>query len=81
MESTAGSFACKLAREAFFGTDVMRKCTCNGFGDKPGLPWSELLELKETVRQQFPRFMGTHEFEIVWTRCQEAISQSCKRLR
>ena len=35
-ESSAGEFASKLAREAYFGTDVMRKCTCNGSADKLG---------------------------------------------
>ena len=80
-ESTAGKFTCKLARESFFGTEVMKRCTCNGHGDKPGLPKAELLELKETVRHQFPKYTGTHEFEIVWANCQTAISQSCKRLR
>lgn len=80
-ESSAGEFACKLAREAYFGIDVMGKCTCNGSGDKPGLPKAELLELKETVRQTFPKYMGTHEFEIVWSKCQTSLSQSCKRIR
>ena len=72
-ESSAGEFACKLAREAYFGIDVMGKCTCNGSGDKPGLPKAELLELKETVRQTFPKYMGTHEFEIVWSKCQTSL--------
>ena len=48
-ESSAVEFACKLAREAYFGIDVMGKCTCNGSGDKPGLPKAKLLEVKETV--------------------------------
>lgn len=80
-ESSAGSFACKLAREAFFGLEVMEQCTCNGHADRPGLPKQELMELKETVRQQFPKYWSTHEFEVVWVKCQEALSQSCKRLR
>ena len=33
-DSTAGKFACKLAQEAYFGTEVMKKCTCNGHADK-----------------------------------------------
>ena len=56
-KSSAGEFACKLAREAYFGTDMMGKCTCNGSGDKPELPKAELLELKETVRQTFPKYI------------------------
>ena len=66
-DSSASEFACKLAREAYFGIDVIGKCTCNGSGDKPRLAKAELLELKETVRQTFPKYMGTHEFEIVWS--------------
>ena len=57
-ESSAGEFACKLAREAYFGTDVMEKCTCNGSVDKPGLPKAELLELKETIRQNISEVHG-----------------------
>ena len=49
-KSSDGEYACKLAREAYFRTDVMGKCTCNGSADKLGLPKAELLELKETVK-------------------------------
>ena len=48
-ESSASEFACKLAREAYFGIAVMGECTGNGPGNKPGLPKAELLDLKETV--------------------------------
>ena len=33
-----------LAREAYFGEEVMALCTAQGYGDKPGLPCAELSE-------------------------------------
>lgn len=56
----------------------MVKCTCNGSADKPALPKAELLELKETVRQTFPKNMGMYECKIVWSKCQTSLSQSWK---
>ena len=54
----------------------MGKCTCNGSADKLGLPKAKLLELKETVRQTFPKYMGTYKFEMVWSKCQTSLSQA-----
>ena len=31
----------------------------------------------KTVRHHFPKYAGTHEFEIVWSACQTALRQSC----
>ncbi len=54
----AGELACKLAREAFFGEAVMVRCTAAGYGDRPGLPQAELLELKEVIRKHSPPLLG-----------------------
>ena len=60
----------------------MVKCTAAGYDDRPGLPLAELLELKDVMRKHSPQYWNSpHEFELQWTRCLEAISQSCKRLR
>ena len=81
-EGKAGELACKLAREAFFGEEVMVRCTAAGYGDRPGLPQAELLELKEVIRKHSPQYWASpHEFEILWSKCLEAISQCCKRLK
>ena len=80
-ESLAGALACKLARDAYFGKEIMVQCTASGYGDKPGLPLKELRALKETMRHQFPQYITLHEFEATWCKCLLALSQSCKRLR
>ena len=81
-EGKTGELACKLARESFFGEELMAKCTASGYADKPGLPQAELLELKEIIRKHSPQYSySPHEFEILWSKCLEAISQCCKILR
>ena len=81
-EGKVGTLALLLARECFFGEDVMVRCTTHGHGDKHGLPWNELMELKEEIKKTFPQYWNApHEFELLWNKCTEAISQGCKRLR
>ena len=81
-DSKMTTFALNLAREAIFGEDVMIKCTTHGFGDTPGLPLAELLQLKEEVRRHYPKYCKSpQDFELRWKACTEAISQGCKRLR
>ena len=41
-ESKAGALACKIAREAIFGKDMMKKCTSLGNRELPGLLSEEL---------------------------------------
>ena len=41
-EGRMETIAVALARDSFFGEDVMAKCTPRGYGDKPGLPLDEL---------------------------------------
>ena len=81
-ESRAGTLAVKLAREVYFGSQVMSKCTMSGCQDLPGLPTAELGELKQTLFLQFPQFWKNPiEFEPLWSKCVEAINQSCKKIR
>ena len=71
-----------LAKEVFFGEEVMLQCTTKGYGDKPGLPTVELMELKEEMRRLYPYFMHSPaEFEEKWVKICDALSQACKRLR
>ena len=76
------TLAVVLAREAFFGDEVMAQCTAKGHGDKPGLPHSELMQLKEVIKGAYPEYWNApHTFEPQWNKCTEQISQACKRAR
>ena len=78
----APTLAMKLAREAYFGEEVMAQCTVMGCRDYPGLPSDELCSLKETIFGQFPAFWKNPvEFESVWVACVDAIGQTCKCFR
>lgn len=78
----AGLLTVKLAKEAFFGENVMVMCTVNGKRQLPGLPLAELNSLKQTVFQQFPEFWNNcAEFEDLWAVCTDALNQSCKHTR
>lgn len=80
--SKATTLAVKLARKAVFGDSVMKRCTPYGARDFPGLPTTELAELKEAIRNLFPMYWNKpQEFEVLWTKCVDAIGQACKRLR
>ena len=80
-EGSAGNLCQKLAKQAIFGKEVMRKCTPAGTRDYPALPQAELKKLKEIMFQQFPRFHTCPgAFETVWKRCMVAVEQACKRL-
>ena len=81
-ESNAGTLACKLAKEAIFGAEVMKRCTPIGIAGLPGLPEKELKELKKVMFMQFPQYWKNPvEFEPTWKRCLEAVQQGCKRQR
>ena len=81
-ESKIGVLAVKLAREAIFGDDVLRRCTPRGWSNMPALPQAELNLLKCTLFEQFPCFWTCpEEYEKTWAIAQEAITQACKRLR
>ena len=74
-----GTMAVVLAREAYFGEDVMRQCAVKGYGEKPGLPLAELMQLKEELCRLYPHFLRSPaEFEV--NVC-DSLSQACKRLK
>ena len=81
-DSKANGLALQLARECFFGTVVMKKCTPKGGGELPALPQTELYQLKKVVFKQYPAYWKNPAgFESIWERCMNAIEQACKRLR
>ena len=47
-ECKAGKLACKIAKEAVFGANVMKRCTPVGNTEFPGLPEKELQQLKKS---------------------------------
>ena len=55
-ESRIGTLAVKLAKDAYFGEDVMVQCTVAGERDLPGLPLDELHQLKQALYMQFHQF-------------------------
>ena len=74
-----GTLAQLLARESFFGGDVMGQCTTYGYGGKPGLPEKELDEVKETVKVLYPKYYNSpHDFELAWNKCIEAMNTKIK---
>ena len=79
----AGTVCQKLAREAIFGSEIMRRCTPAGSKDLPALPKAELYQLKTIMFQQLPSFWRKPDaFEKLWKdKCWKAIEQACKRQR
>ena len=81
-EGKMTTLAVALAREAFFGEEVMAQCTAKGHDGKPGLPQQELMALKEEIRRLFPNYWNSPlVFEEKWNKCSEQISQACNRVR
>ena len=73
------TLAVVLAREAFFGDQVMGQCTAKGHGDKPALLHQELTELKDVIKGAYPQYWNSpHTFESQWNKCTDQISQACK---
>ena len=54
-EVKAPTLAMKLAKEAIFGDDVMKKRIPVGGRDLPGLPIPELQILKQAMFNKFPQ--------------------------
>ena len=81
-ESKITVLAVKLAKESFFGQNIMRQCTTMGHGRFPSLLNKELNDLKQTIFSVFPKYWSSPEiFEGLWRNCAEAIGQTCKSYR
>lgn len=78
----ASTLAVKLAKDAVFGEDVIRKCTPLGGRDLPGLPTEELFFLKKSIFDLFPtEWKNPEELEATWSNCIDSIGQACERIR
>lgn len=81
-DSKMGELASKLARESFFGKELMRRSTVMGFKDFPPLPSDRVQTLKDTILSLCPAYQcNPHGFEGVWKKCVDAINHSCSKLR
>ena len=70
----------KLAKDSFFGTEVMAVCTVRGLGNFHGLPETELKQYLMSLC--VPRLLTSRiEFEQTWKNCIESIGQACKAAR
>ena len=81
-ESRVATLSVKLAKDAYFGSEVLAKCTVMGERELPGLPRTELSEMKKILFLQFPNFwQSKQQFEPLWKLCVDAVGQLCKRER
>ena len=76
--------AVRLARECFFGDDLMARASPSGKGG----PGQQLLQLEpqlmhqiREIIQQRARFLSQGEFEALWQKCLLSISKACQNLR
>lgn len=77
------TLAVRLAKEAYFGPDIMIHCTVRGVGSFHALPRAELDKLKMFLyKLALPRFIDRRiDFEEVWKLCINSIGQACKNYR
>ena len=75
--------AVRLAKEAYFGPDVMIHCTVRGVGSHHALPRAELDKLKRFLcNLALLRLIDRRvEFEEIWKNCTNLIGQACKQYR
>jgi len=76
------TLAVKLAKEAYFGPEVMSYCTFKGVGSYHALPQVEVKNMKDFLLNfTMPGISSQVEFENVWAKCMESVGQKCKMLR
>ena len=77
-----GELATKLARESFFGKELMQRSTVMGFKEFPALPADGVQALKGTILSVCPDYhCNPHGFEGIWKKCVDAINHACSKLR
>ena len=80
--SRAGELALKHAMEAFFGEEVLIKCTVKGCRNLPALPCRELQQLKQVVFSRVPQFWSNPaDFDQdVWASCKGLRSRNQRKV-
>jgi hypothetical protein len=72
----------KLAREVYFGEEMMKASTVYGSTGKLALPKNKVDELKKYLISLFPEFRHNGlAFEDKWKKCTDAINHACVALR
>jgi len=81
-ECKMGELAAKLARESFFGKELMRRSTVMGHKEYPALPADRVNALKQTILSVCPDYhCNPHGFESVWRKCIDSLNHACSKLR
>ena len=72
----------KLAKEAIFGVEIMKRCTSGGTKALPAIPREEMLTLKKEVYKELLQFWNSPlEFKKLWkSKYWPAVEQACHRL-
>ena len=73
--------AVQLAKEVYFGPNIMIQCTVRGVGSHHALPKAELTKLKKFLFDiALPRLVDRRvQFEEVWKNYVKLIGQACKQ--
>lgn len=77
------TLAVRLAKQAYFGKQIMKRCTVRGTGKLHALLPNELANMKEFLKKlEMPSITSSFvEFENLWKNCTESIGQACKDYR
>ena len=80
--SNIGRLTVKLGREAYFGQELMTKCTAYGYKDLPALPKDRLLQLKHKLLSLHPQFLNSPvEFESYWKTAMDSLNHAMAKNR
>ena len=79
-----GKLAVALARECYFGIEVMRSGSVGGRG--PGtspLPVEGLEKLRQVIFSLCPNYINNDTMfeEVIWNKCKTAINHACLKYR
>ena len=83
-EGKMGGLAVALAKEAFFGVEVMSKCTLKGMEANPVYQSKSYCSSRMNFVNTFQITgitMYIVAYEERWNKCLESISAACKRIR
>ena len=81
-EGNASLLALRLAEEAFFGQDVLVRCTPKGARGRPSLPVRELADLKVVLFGQCPTcWCNVEKFEVVWNSTLDKLGQAKRQTK
>ena len=81
-KGSIGGLAVKLARECYFGQELMSKCTVFGFKNLPALPKDRLSQLKQKLSSLHPDLITSPvEFEGYWKKAIDSMNHAMAKQR